>query len=165
MHDVVVIGGGLGGLLTAAILGRRGSEGAGARARGRGRRTAALDGDRRLRARRRRLSLAEPPSRSRARAAGAGGAFRGSIIPTTRVLRVFVEGGGGAELPFPWPGLSAAPFAAAAQSTLRADAPTFAKLCELWERLAQLADDEVAALRARAGARRAAAFHDRRRGR
>jgi phytoene dehydrogenase-like protein len=147
MHDVVVIGGGLGGLLTAAILGRRGRkvlvlERAG-EVGGRLRSTD-IDGyvldagaylwpnlylDRAL------------------AAAGAADAFRGSIIPTSRLLRVFVEGGGGAELPFPWPGLSTGPFAAAAQATLRADAPTFAKLCELWERLAQLADDEVAALR------------------
>ena len=145
MHDVIVIGAGLGGLLTAAILGRRGKrvllfereEEVGGRLRSTEVDGYVLDAGAYL-----------WPNLHLDRALAAAGAdFHGSTIPVTRVLRVFVDGGGGAELPFPWPGLGAEPFAAAAQATLRADAPTFAGLCALWERVAQLGDDEVAALR------------------
>ncbi len=145
MYDIVVIGGGLGGLLTAAILGRRGRKvlvlERAAEVGGRLRSTETdgyvLDAG----------AYLWPNLHLDRALAAAGAAYRGSLIPTDRVLRVFVEGGGGAELPFPWPGLASEPFAAAARLTLRADAAAFAGLCALWGRLAQLGDDDVAELR------------------
>lgn len=145
MYDVVVIGAGLGGLLTAAMLGRRGKK------------VLVLEREAEVGGRLRSVEIDGYildagaylwPNLHLDRALAAAGAeFRGSIIPVTRVLRVFVEGGGGAELPFPWPGMSGDTFANAARATLRADDATFAGLCSLWEQLAQLGDDDVAALR------------------
>src|SRR5512143_4174553 len=118
MHDVIVIGAGLGGLLTAAILGRR------------GKRVLVLEREAEVGGRLRSTEVDGYvldagaylwPNLHLDRALAAAGAdFHGSTIPVTRVLRVFVDGGGGAELPFPWPGLGAEPFAAAARATLRA---------------------------------------------
>ena len=145
MHDVVVVGAGLGGLLTAAILGRRGKK------------VLLLEREADVGGRLRSVEVDGYvldagaylwPNLHLDRALEAAAAqYRGSNIPVTRVLRVFVDGGNGAELPFPWPGIDAEPFATAAQATLRADAATFAGLCALWERLAKLSDAEVAALR------------------
>lgn len=146
MHDVIVVGAGLGGLLSAAILARR------------GRRVLLLERESQVGGRLRSFEVDGYvidagaylwPNLHLDRALAAAGAvgFRGSTIDTRRVLRVFVEGGRGVERPFPWPGLAAEPFAAAAADTLRADPPTFAALCALWDRLAALDDAAVAALR------------------
>ena len=146
MRDVVVIGAGLGGLLAAAILGRR------------GRRVLVLERAEQVGGRLRSFesdgyvidagAYLWPNLHLDAALAAAGcDGFRGSTIDTRRVLRVFVEGDGGRQRPFPWPGVAAPPLADAAASTLRADPATYAALCRLWESLAALDDAGVAALR------------------
>ncbi|MEO8604954.1 MAG: FAD-dependent oxidoreductase, partial [bacterium] len=141
--DAVVIGAGLGGLLAAAILARRGKRvlvcERGATVGGRLRSVEVdgyvLDAG---------AYLWPNLHLDRALAAACCDGFRGGTIPLTRVLRVFVEGDGGRALPFPWPGHCDA---ATAQVALRADADTAAGLAALWERFAALSDAEVAALR------------------
>jgi phytoene dehydrogenase-like protein len=145
--DVIVIGAGLGGMLAAAILARR------------GRRVLVLEREQRLGGRLRSYEVDGYvidagaylwPNLHLDRALAAAGAteFRGSEIPVAEVLRVFVQGDGGRRRPFPWPALGAAPaLVEAAAATLRADAGTARALAALWERLAALSDGEVAALR------------------
>jgi phytoene dehydrogenase-like protein len=141
--DAIVIGAGLGGLLSAAIL-----------ARG-GRRVLMLERAADIGGRLRSFAvdgyvldagayLWPNLHLDRALAAAGCDGFRGSTIPVQRVLRVFVQGGGGCELPFPWPGWADA---AAAQRTLRADAATIAALERLWQQLQDLDDATVASLR------------------
>ena len=141
--DVVVVGAGLGGLLTAAILARR------------GRRVLLCEREATVGGRLRSFEvdgyvldagayLWPNLHLDRALAAAGCGGFHGGVIPLNRVLRVFVAGDGGRALPFPWPGHCDA---ATARTALRADPDTVAGLAALWERLAALSDAEVAALR------------------
>jgi phytoene dehydrogenase-like protein len=145
--DVIVIGAGLGGLLAAAILARR------------GRRVLVLERETQVGGRLRSYDvdgyvidagayLWPNLHLDRALAAAGASGFRGSHIPPTQVLRVFVQGQGGRRFPFPWPGHGEAPaMMDAAPATLRADAGTARALAALWERLAALSDEEVTALR------------------
>ncbi len=142
-----MIGAGLGGMLAAAILARR------------GRRVLVLERESRVGGRLRSYDVDGYvidagaylwPNLHLDRALAAAGAteFRGSEIPPAEVLRVFVQGDAGRRRPFPWPGrAAAAALVEAAQATLRADADTARALAALWERLAALSDGEVAALR------------------
>jgi len=144
--DAIVVGAGLGGLLSAAILARR------------GRRVLILEREAQVGGRLR--SYEDDgyvidagaylwPDLYLERALEAAGAteFRRSQIPPAQVLRVFVQGQGGRRFPFPWPGRDAPALIAAAAATLRADADTARALAALWERLAALSDAEVGALR------------------
>jgi phytoene dehydrogenase-like protein len=145
--DVIVIGAGLGGLLSAAILARR------------GRRVLVLEREAEVGGRLRSYAVDGYvidagaylwPNLYLDRALAAAGAdgFSSSTIPVTHVLRVFVQGQNGRRFPFPWPGLGATPaLVDAAAATLRADATVAHELAALWERLAALSDDDVAALR------------------
>jgi phytoene dehydrogenase-like protein len=145
--DVIVIGAGLGGMLAAVMLARR------------GRRVLVLERDAQVGGRLRSYDVDGYvidagaylwPNLHLDHALAAAGAtdFRGSQIPPTQVLRVFVQGREGRRWPFPWPGRGDAPaLLDAAGATLRADAETARGLAALWERLAALSDAEVAALR------------------
>src|SRR5262245_12056912 len=145
--DVIVVGAGLGGMLTAAMLARR------------GRRVLVLEREAEVGGRLRSYEIDGYvidagaylwPNLHLDRALAAAGAdgFRAAQIPPAEVLRVFVQGHGGQRFPFPWPGRGEAPaLIAAAAATLRADPDTARSLAALWERLAALSDDEVATLR------------------
>jgi phytoene dehydrogenase-like protein len=141
--DAVIIGAGLGGLLTAAMLARR------------GRRVALCERAASVGGRLRSYDVGGYvidagaylwPNLHLQRALAAAGCdgFRSGAIPLTRVLRVFVQGDGGRALPFPWPGFCDAETARVA---LRATPETAAALAALWERFAALSDAEVEALR------------------
>jgi phytoene dehydrogenase-like protein len=145
--DVIVIGAGLGGLLAAGILARR------------GRRVLVLERELEAGGRLRSYDIDGYvidagaylwPNLHLDRALAAAGAdgFRGSQIAPAEVLRVVVQGQGGRRFPFPWPGRGDVPaLVDAAATTLRADADAARGLAALWERLASLSDAEVAALR------------------
>jgi phytoene dehydrogenase-like protein len=145
--DVIVIGAGLGGMLAAAMLARR------------GRRVLVLERHAQVGGRLRSYDVDGYvidagaylwPNLHLDRALAAAGAtdFRGSQIPPTQVLRVFVQGREGRRWPFPWPGRGSAPaLLDAADATLHADADTARGLAALWEHFAALSDAEVDALR------------------
>lgn len=145
--DAIVVGAGLGGLLSAAMLARR------------GRRVLVLEREAEVGGRLRSFEDGGYvidagaylwPNAHLGDALAAAGAtdFVASRIPLERILRVFVQGDGGRPRDFPWPGRPPSPaLSEAARVILRADAPTFARLAELWERLAALSDAEVDALR------------------
>jgi phytoene dehydrogenase-like protein len=146
-YDAIVIGAGLSGLLTGAILARRGrrvvllEQGADV-----GGRIRSYDVDRFV------IDAGAYlwPNLHLDRALAAAGAtgFRGSEIPPLQVMRLFVQGTGGERFAFPWPGRTESPAAlAAAAAGLGVDAATFRALTRLWDRLAALSDAEVAALR------------------
>jgi phytoene dehydrogenase-like protein len=144
--DVVVIGAGLGGMLAAAILGRKGH------------RVALLERGSDVGGRLRSFEVDGfvvdagaylwPNAHLDDALAAAGAAdFRGSTIPPDQVMRVFVEGHAGRRFSFPWPGRSGSPkLLAAARAVLGADEATYAELVALWDRLAALSDGEVDAL-------------------
>ena len=144
--DVIVIGAGLGGMLTAAILARR------------GRRVLVLEREAQVGGRLRSYDVDGFvvdagaylwPNRHLDAALAAAGAtqFRASAIPPTRVMRIFAQGTGGRRLSFPWPGRPESPaLLEAAQIALHCDANTFRALARLWDELAALSDDAVAAL-------------------
>ncbi|MBM4267960.1 MAG: NAD(P)/FAD-dependent oxidoreductase [Deltaproteobacteria bacterium] len=145
--DVIVIGAGLAGLLTAAMLGRL------------GRRVVVLERESapggRLRSFEHDGFVVDAgaylwPNAWLDEALVRAGAtsFRGSTIPNDQVMRVFVQGGGGRRLSFPWPGRRASASALeTAAAALRIDAKTYADLVLLWERLAALEEEDVEALR------------------
>jgi phytoene dehydrogenase-like protein len=148
-YDVIVIGGGLGGMLTAAILGRR------------GRRVLLLEREADLGGRIRSYEVDGFvvdagaylwPNAHLSEALRQAGAesFVGSAIPGDRVMRVFVQGEGGKRLSFPWPGRTESPkLIEAARAALGIDPDVYRQLAALWERLAALSDHEVERLRHR----------------
>src|SRR5262245_17845015 len=123
-YDVIVAGGGLGGMIAASILA------------GRGRRVVLLEREAQLGGRLRSYDVdgfvvdagAYPgPDAYLSEALGQAGAsdFAVSRIPATDVMRVFVQGRDGRRFAFPWPGRpSSAKMLAAAEATLRIDAET-----------------------------------------
>lgn len=146
MFDVIVIGAGLGGLLTAGILARR------------GRRVLVLEREAAVGGRLRSYdcdgyvidagAYLWPNKHLDAALAAAGvTGFRASTIPPTQVMRLFVQGTGGARLSFPWPGR---PESAALLDTgrvaLGADADVFRRLTRFWNDLATWDDAAVAAV-------------------
>ncbi len=145
-YDVIVIGAGLGGMLAAAILARR------------GRRVLLLERERQLGGRLQSFAVDGYvidagaylwPNLHLDPALAAAGAteFRGGEVPPTQVLRVFVQGHGGRRFAFPWPGRPESPeLLEAAGAVLRAAPATLRQLGRLWEELAALSDAEVAAL-------------------
>ncbi len=143
--DVAVVGAGLAGMLTAAILARRGA------------RVVLLEREGEVGGRLRSYeidgfvvdagSYLWPNAHldDALSAAGADG-FQGSAVPTDQVMRMFVEGEGGRRFAFPWPGRSGSERAReAARVALGAEGPVFDDLGRLWGRLASLSDAEVAA--------------------
>lgn len=146
-YDVIVIGAGLGGLLTAAILARRGQ------------RVLVLEREARAGGRLRSYEVDGCvidagaylwPNRHLSEALAAAGAseFQASRIPLAQVLRIFVQGRGGTRFTFPWPGRPETPeLLEAAAAVLGVDTDGFRRLARLWDELAALPDDAVAALR------------------
>lgn len=144
--DVIVVGAGLGGLLAGAILARR------------GRRVLVLEREPETGGRLRSWEVDGfvidagaylwPNAHLDAALAAAGAAgFETSTIPLARVLRIYAHGDGGRARPFPWPGLPvSAALREAAAVALGADADTFGRLGQLWDKLAALPDEEVRAL-------------------
>lgn len=145
-YDAIVIGAGLSGLLTGAILARRGQRvilfeqnaDVGGRIRSYDVDGFVVDAGAYL-----------WPNLHLDRALDAAGAtsFRGSVIPPLQVMRMFVQGTGGQRFSFLWPGRKESPaMLAAAAEGLGADPQTFRALTRLWDELAALSDAEVAAL-------------------
>lgn len=147
--DVIVVGGGLGGALAAAILGRRGC------------RVLLLEKEARLGGRLRSFEhegfVLDAgaflwPNRhldAALREAGASD-FRASTVPETQLMRLFVQGTGGKRYAFPWPGRSpSARLSEAAEVALAAPPDTYAALHEVCARLAALPQNEADALSGR----------------
>ena len=144
--DVIVVGAGLGGMLAAAILGRR------------GRRVLLLERQSDVGGRLRSYEVDGfvldagaylwPNAHIDAALAAAGvSEFQASEIPATRLMRLFVEGQGGRRFSFPWPGRAESPaLLEAAAAALEADAATFRSLTGLWDKLAALPDVSVRSL-------------------
>lgn len=145
--DVIVAGGGLGGMLAAAMLA------------GRGRRVLLLEREEQLGGRLRSYDVDGfvvdagaylwPDAHLGAALKQAGASdFLVSRIPGDQVMRIFVQGTGGRRFSFPWPGRpESAKTVAVARAALRIDADTFRDLLRLWDRLASLTDAEVDAVR------------------
>jgi len=146
--DVAVVGGGLAGLLVAAILARQGRD------------VVVLEREATLGGRLRSCEVEggyvvdagaylwpDAHFSEAMRRAGAD-AFQASEIAGDRVLRLYVEGQRGRRHAFPFPlRTPSAKMLASAAVALDADDETYAGLCELWGRLAALTDDEVERLR------------------
>lgn len=145
---ILVVGGGLGGMIAAAILGRA------------GRRVILVEREAELGGRLRSSRVdggyvvddgaylwPDAWISEALRRAGADD-FVGSEIPRQQVLRLFVEGEGGRRLAFPYPLRDASPkLLDAARVVLGVDDAGYTALSELWQRCASLSDAEVEALR------------------
>lgn len=143
--DVVVIGAGLGGLLAAAILARRGA------------RVVLLEQEQRTGGRLRTVDTPDGfsidcgaflwPNKYLDRALAAAGAtdFAAFTIPFDEVIRIFVEGTGGTPFVFPWPGLPESPALRAAAAAVYGSVERFQGLAAPLQRLAHMSDAEVEA--------------------
>jgi phytoene dehydrogenase-like protein len=145
--DVIVIGAGLGGLLSASILARSGH------------RVLLLERENQVGGRLRSEEVDGFvidagaylwPNAHLDDALSAAGVtdFRASPIPPGRVMRMFVQGGRGRSLAFPWPGLPESPdLLVTAEAALLADARVFRGVTELWQCFAEMPEEEVESLR------------------
>ena len=136
--DVIVIGAGLGGLLAAAILGRRGA------------RVVVLEREPRAGGRLRTHTTADGfsidcgaflwPNKHLDAALAAAGArdFSAFTLPFEEVMRVFVQGGGGRPLAFPWPGLPESPAILETAAAVYGSIERFRQLGQVWQQLAAL---------------------------
>ncbi len=148
MLDVVVVGGGLGGMLAAAILGREGRE------------VLLVEREAALGGRIRSFDRADgfvldagaylwPDAyvSEAMRRAGAVG-FRASEIPRSRVLRLFVEGLSGRRFAFPYPQRRASiKLLESAEVALGVDPEGYEQLSATWARLAALSERETDSMR------------------
>jgi phytoene dehydrogenase-like protein len=143
--DVIVIGAGLGGLLCAALLARRGARVVvlEREPQGGGRlRTYTVDG----------FSVDCGtflwPNKYLDQALAAAGAtgFEAFTIPFDRVMRIFIEGGGGRPLVFPWPGLPEWPALLEAAAAVYGSVDAFRALETPWKALVEAAGTGTDAL-------------------
>ncbi len=146
--QVAVVGGGLGGLLAAAIVARQGRDVVLLeRAAAVGGRLRSFDVEGGYIVDAGAYLWPDAHFSEALRRAGADD-FRTSEIAGDRVLRLYVEGQGGRRQAFPFPlRTPSAKMLASAAVALDADEETYAGLCELWQRLAALTDAEVERLR------------------
>jgi phytoene dehydrogenase-like protein len=142
---VIVIGAGLGGLLTAAILARRGL------------RVLALEREPRAGGRLRSYEVDGFvvdcgaflwPNQHLDEALAAAGveSFVGSEIPRNEIMRIFVQGTGGRRFAFPWLGRDRRDLSDTIREVYRSDQAVFGALGELLGKLSQLPDDQVESL-------------------
>lgn len=143
--DVIVIGAGLGGMLTGAILARR------------GRRVLVLEREIRAGGRLRSFDIDGCvvdcgaflwPNKflDQALAAADVTEFIGSEIPPDQLLRIYIQGLGGKRLAFPWLGRDASGLADTVREVYRISPDEFRALGELVGGLAQLDDAQLTAL-------------------
>ncbi len=143
--DVVVIGAGLGGMLTGAILARRGQ------------RVLVLEREPRAGGRLRSYEVDGFvidagaflwPNKYLDQALAAAGvtAFVGSEIPANEVMRIFVQGLGGKRFSFPWLGRDQAALDDTIREVYRVSPDDFSRLGAQLAQLAQLDDTQVNAL-------------------
>jgi len=142
--DVIVVGAGLGGMLTAAILARQ------------GRRVVVLERAARPGGRLRSYDLDGFvvdcgaflwPNKHLDEALAAAGVTEwvGSEIPATEIMRIFVDGCGGRRFAFPWLGRDAAAIADTIREVYRITPDDFAALGGVLAQLAQWDDAQTAA--------------------
>jgi phytoene dehydrogenase-like protein len=141
--DVVVIGAGLGGLLTAAILARRGA------------RVVLLEQEPRVGGRLRTVQTADGfsidcgaflwPNKYLDCALEAAGAadFTAFTIPFGEVMRIFVEGAGGTPFVFPWPGLPESPALRAAAAAVYGSVERLERLAAPLQHAARMSDADL----------------------
>jgi len=147
-YDAIVVGGGLGGMLVACVLGRAGLA------------VLLLEKEPALGGRLRSFDVAGgyvvdagaylwPDAHFSTALARAGVTdFATSEIPRSQVLRLYAEGGAGRRLAFPFPLRQATPkMLESAALSLAAGERVYADLCALWRRLADCGDAEVEELR------------------
>ncbi|MFQ5666162.1 MAG: phytoene desaturase family protein [Candidatus Binatia bacterium] len=143
--DVIVIGAGLGGMLTGAILARR------------GRRVLVLERELQPGGRLRSYDVDGFvvdcgaflwPNKFLDQALAAAGAtsFIGSEIPASEVMRIYVQGLGGKRFSFPWLGRGATDLADTIREVYRASNDDFQAFAALLGQLAQWNDAEVTKL-------------------
>jgi phytoene dehydrogenase-like protein len=144
--DVIVIGAGLGGMLAAAILARR------------GRRVLVLEREASVGGRLRSYDVDGFvidvgaflwPNAHLSTALESAGVtdFLASQIPPNEVMRIYIQGRGGQRFSFPWPGRhESSQVLESADAALHADPETWRRLAQLWEDLAGLSDETVESL-------------------
>ncbi len=144
---MAVVGAGLGGLLVAAMLARKGARvvvlergsDVGGRLRSREIDGFVVDDG---------AYLWPDVYLSKALELAGATSFVSSRIPAAQVLRLFAEGEGGRRLSFPYPDRRPArAYLDDVETVLGLDARGYERLCQLWQRLAVLSNEEVEGLR------------------